>query len=473
MECINCGARLNKSNVCPECGEDVRIVKKILASANYFYNEGLKRAKVRDLSGAVENLQLCLKYNKTHIEARNVLGLIYFERGEMVDAICEWVISKSYRSKNNLAEKYLDEIQNNPINLEKINQTTKKYNQALLYCKQDSLDLAMIQLKKVLSMNLKLVKGHQLLALLYMQEHRFDQAKKSLKTALRIDGTNVTTLRYMKECNKEIHADPERKKKEKENEDLISYVSGNETIIRPKTFKENSALGTIVNMIIGIAIGALITWFLIVPSVKQTVRNDANKAVEAANETISTKEQTILSLQTQVEDLENQLSDAQKTSEAGTTELASYKQLMIAYVSYLNEDITTAGTALATVDVSLLDDLSKQAYDEVNAQVNADYLKAAYEEGTSAYKNGDYDAAITNFEKIMDISETYEDGDAMFTLAQAYRKNGDDDSAAKYFRKIVTLYPNTERASTAQKFLTEYDAQTTEEQTADEEEQEE
>ena len=35
----------------------------------------------------------------------------------------------------------------------------------MLYCRQNSTDLAIIQLKKVLSLNPKLVKGHQLLAL--------------------------------------------------------------------------------------------------------------------------------------------------------------------------------------------------------------------------------------------------------------------------------------------------------------------
>lgn len=457
MECIYCGAKLTKRDKCPTCGQDVRMYKRIIATSNFYYNDGLARAKVRDLSGAIESLKMCLKLNKIHIDARNLLGLIYFESGEMVDAICEWVISKNYLPTENRAGDYLDEIQNSPAKLQNINQTSKKYNQALLYCKQDSRDLAMIQLKKVLSQNPKLVKGHQLLALLYMQEHRYDQARRSLKNAAKIDNGNLTTMRYLRECSHQIHADPSRKKEEKENEDLISYVSGNETIIQPKTFKENSAVGTVINMIIGVAIGVLITWFLIVPSVKQTVRADANVAVEAANTTISDKEQQILSLQSEIENLNSQVADAQASSETDSTVLASYKQLMVAYMAYVGGDITAAGDALTTVDASLLDDTSKQAYNDINAQVNADYLSAAYEEASKAYRNGDYENAIANYEKIMELDEDYEDGTAMYNLAQSYRRNGDDASAATYFRKIVTLYPNTERASTAQRFLAEYE----------------
>ena len=109
-----------------------------------------------------------MKFNKYNIDARNLLGLVYYEMGEVVDALSEWVISKSYQQDNNMAGRYLDELRQNKAQLDEINQTIKKYNQALLYCHQDSRDLAIIQLKKVLSLNPKLVRGHQLLALLYL-----------------------------------------------------------------------------------------------------------------------------------------------------------------------------------------------------------------------------------------------------------------------------------------------------------------
>ena len=167
MECYNCGAKLGKDNVCPNCGTNVRIYKKIMMASNAYYNDALEKAGVRNLSGAIWSLKESLRFNKMNIDARNLLGLIYFEMGEVVAALTEWVISKNYRPKENIASRYLDEIQNNQSRLETINQTIKKYNQALLYCKQDSRDLAIIQLKKVLSLNPKLVQGHQLLPLLY------------------------------------------------------------------------------------------------------------------------------------------------------------------------------------------------------------------------------------------------------------------------------------------------------------------
>lgn len=97
---------------------------------------------MRDLSGAIESLRTSLRFYKMNIDARNLLGLVYFETGEVVEALTEWVISKNYQPRDNAASRYLNEIQNNPSRLDTINQTIKKYNQALLYCRQDSRDLA-------------------------------------------------------------------------------------------------------------------------------------------------------------------------------------------------------------------------------------------------------------------------------------------------------------------------------------------
>ena len=84
-------------------------------ASNEYYNDALAKASVRDLSGAIESLKTSLKFNKLNIDARNLLGLIYFEMGEVVEALTEWVISKNYQPAENTASRYLDEIQNNGL----------------------------------------------------------------------------------------------------------------------------------------------------------------------------------------------------------------------------------------------------------------------------------------------------------------------------------------------------------------------
>lgn len=148
MECFNCGCLLTENEFCTNCGADVRVYKKIIFASNRYYNIALERAGVRDLSGAAESLRQCLKLNKNHVEARNLLGLIYYETGEVVSALNEWVMSKNIKPLKNIADDYIEDIRSNPTQLDTLTQAVKKYNQALNYCMQDSVDLAVIQLKK-------------------------------------------------------------------------------------------------------------------------------------------------------------------------------------------------------------------------------------------------------------------------------------------------------------------------------------
>ncbi len=451
MKCYNCGADLGSADNCQNCGADVKLYKKIIMASNAYYNDALQKAGVRDLSGAVESLKISLRFNKANIEARNLLGLVYNEMGEVVAALTEWVISKSYKPKDNLASKYLDEIQKNPAKLDSVNQTIKKYNQALMYCQQNSRDLAIIQLKKVLSLNPKLVSGHQLLALLYIQDGKYEQAKKSLRNAGKIDANNKLTLRYLKEVNASLKEQTPNKKQK--NEELISYQSGNETIIQPKYLKDTSAVGTIINMVIGIAIGAAIIFFLVVPGVKRAAVNDAKSQVLEANDTISSKNQTIASLESQVDELTAKVSEAQESEESSAGKVSSYEQLLTAYEAYTQNDIEAAGNALENVNADYLSNSAKTIYDTVNAQVNAEYLKTMYKQGAAAYQARKYTEAIDALKKVADLDETYENGNAIYYLAQSYRKNEDMENARIYYQKMVDLYPNTERAANSQNYL--------------------
>ncbi len=451
MICYKCGQDIGNAKRCPNCGADLTVFWKVRRISNSYYNLGLQQASVRNLSGAVESLKNSLKFNKYNIDARNLLGLVYHEMGETVDALSEWVISQSYQPEGNLANGYLDEIQKNRGQLDTINQTIKKYNQALHYCQQDSRDLAIIQLKKVLSMNPKLVKGHQLLALLYLQDGKLELAKKSLRNAGRIDANNTTTLRYLKEVNAQLkEKSPSKKPKD---DDLISYQSGNETIIMPKRFKESSLGATLAYIVTGLVVGAAVTAFLIVPNVKNQAKEEAKQQILEASDTISTNGQTIKDLEKQVSDLQAQLEEEADNNEKVADQIKTYEKLLKAYVAYTSDDVVTAGQALDKVNTSYLSKKAKTIYNDLNDVVRAQYLEKLYQEGYSYYQRGKYEDAITDLQKVVDEEEDFQDGSAAYYLAQSYRRNGDLDSAKPYYQYVIDNHPGTERARTSQNYV--------------------
>ncbi len=68
-----------------------------------YYNLGLDKAQIPDLSVVIDMLRRSLKFNKLNIQARNLLGLVYFETGEAVSALSEWIISKNIMPEHNIA----------------------------------------------------------------------------------------------------------------------------------------------------------------------------------------------------------------------------------------------------------------------------------------------------------------------------------------------------------------------------------
>ncbi len=466
MVCYNCGCRLSEHDFCTGCGVDVGLYKKIIYMSNRYYNDGLDKASVRDLSGAIVSLRQSLKFNKNNIDARNLLGLVYFEMGETVAALSEWVISKNLRPKKNIADDYIDMIQTNQSRLDAINQTIKKYNQALLYCYQDSQDLAIIQLKKVLSYNPKYVKAHQLLALLYINIEEWEKAHKELIKCSQIDTNNTTTLRYLKEVEHMLmpeEGDKSSPKKKLFSDDVIRYQSGNETIIQPINVNERKGVTSLLNLGIGLVIGIAIAWFLILPAQIQNAKADINSELRVVSEQSDAKTATIDELNQKVQSL----SDANITLKE---ELQSYQGtdgalkatdgLMMAVSTYLAnpEDIETIAVYMESLEAEEGDDVTRTAsFDTLESSfltlVSPQLATYYYDIGYTSYRSDDYEGAIPNLERVYRYDNT--NGDALFYLGNCYRRTGDNDKAKEIYAQVIDAFPGTEKARNSETYLAE------------------
>lgn len=204
MLCYRCGNTLGAGRYCLRCGADVTLYRRIVKLSNRYYNYGLEKARVRDLTGAVEDLSRALQIDKRNITARNLLGLVLYEMGETVQALCEWVVSTNYQPENNPASGYVKYLQDNRTELDTAAQGIRKFNYALDYAKKGSEDLAIIQLEWVTAHHPKMLKAHSLLALLYHSEGKYSRAEKEIRTVLRADVGNTFCLHLAKEMSEDI-----------------------------------------------------------------------------------------------------------------------------------------------------------------------------------------------------------------------------------------------------------------------------
>lgn len=457
MKCYKCKAELSSSDYCTSCGADVKVYKKIIKSSEIYYNQGLAMAQMRELTSAADSLRHSLKLNKNNIKARNLLGLVYFEMGEAVAALSEWVISKNLQPTKNIADDYLSAVKKNSTRLDTINQTIKKYNQALLYAQQNSSDLAIIQLKKVLNLNPNLVKGHLLLALLYMKENEYEKAVKPLKKAMSIDKSNPLTIKYMNEVKKVV--DVSEKKAEpvkKASEERKVFVGEDVILPQPTSYQESNAGGiTILNIIIGIAIGAALMWFLVFPAKRQAIAEENNKQYAEISSQLELKSTTIATLESDKEILQKEKEDLEKelsTYKGKDGIIQTYESMLVAMDAYIQNDSIKTMEALANVDTAVINSEDfKKVYEEIEEAAAQEATRTLYEQGYNRYRNGDYQTAIEVLAKAYEIGK--EDAGVIYYLGRSYQRSGDSETGKKYLQEVIDKYPNTQYASQAKDYI--------------------
>lgn len=370
MNCMNCGAFLTDMDLdyCPNCGYNVLIQKKVDYLSKIFYNQGLEKASIRDLSGAIACLKQSLMYDKRNIRARNLLGLVYFETGEVVSALSEWVISKNLQPTRNLASEYINKLQANPNKLAAINETIKKYNHALMLCREGHEDMAAIQLRKILTQNSKLIKGYHLLALIQMKNGEWNKARRILKKAARIDKTNTTTLRFLREVDEQtgVTTRLEKKKKglfrsgTKENPD--TDILGSERVAQPTVYREHSKVSVFFILMAGIAAGAVAFWLLAVPAIRQGIYQEANQQIVQYSESLASQGAELTKAQGEAKESGDTVESVTQELTTEQTKSESYQALLQAYTYYQQQNLDEAAVEIQKVHVDVLTDSMKSVY---------------------------------------------------------------------------------------------------------------
>ncbi len=355
--CPHCGAQVRKNGYCSECYLPLSMLKKAQNTSNYYYNIGYDRASARDLSGAIESLLQALRYNKRNVPARNLLGLIYYEMGEAVQAMSEWVMSINYQQENNLATKYLKELKKDPARLESVDQLARKFNMAIQYAHSEDYDLSILQLKSALSDNPHFVKGYLLLALLYIGTDNYEKARVTLRRVLKIDKANSLAVHYLREMGDTEENIIEMRKQNVDNDGLLDDDYLEEIVVTedgraPKKIEKKNLFQEIkakkdtsvvrtgqfgqvslakysgLYMLLGLAFGVLLFSFFILPGQKKKLRVENEQLIKTYSEELAGKNSTINSLSAEVDSLTKQIDTLQNGATQGETDLPDYSNVV-------------------------------------------------------------------------------------------------------------------------------------------------
>ncbi len=416
--------------------------RRIRVIANSYYNMGLEKAKLRDLTGSADCLKKCLHFNKYMTDARNLLGLIYYEVGEVGDALVQWVISKNLQPEDNRADYYLEVIQKKKGTMDLERREVRRFNQALAYVKSESEDLAILQLNKAVEDKPNYVKAQLLFALLYLVREDYQKAGKAVNKVLQIDHNHPKALYYksiMKETGTRVK--PEREPEKRKLKNVVSHRQmQDDDVIIPPSYKENTRDQAVLNILAGLLLGAAVVFFMVMPANTKAINDNHNKEMLKYSEQLSQANQKADLLTGQLNSLESEKKTAEDSLASLTNNsdsvLAQYQSVIGILQAYKKDDFPSAVKIYADLNPGLIASADVQAIiveiKKDMAQKGCPILESL---GDKAMEAGDSQSALNYYAKCIELKP--DSWQAKFKTAVIYKGMDQKDQANGLFSDII------------------------------------
>lgn len=414
--------------------------------SNRFYNLALSHAMDRDLFGATLLLKKALIFNSKNANARNLLGLIFFEEGAVAEAIVELLISRELvHTDMNVANEYLSKIQND----EKLNdyfESIKLYNAAIDDIAFERNDLAMLKLYKAVELNDHNVKAMLLLSIILLKINDHIKAGHFLLRCQKIDNGNKFINDHMDYVLKNTKKN-EVKEKRIQNVYSIKKLDTDDTIL-PRKYIKLSENQKVIFILIGIIIGALFYALILSPhgggnsyaSDSEVIRyanlvNDQNKIIR--DMTIENN-----TLKAENEDASVKLRAYEEQDRLFTSQYEALNSI----ISDFDEGyISRAAKTFVELDKdAITDDALILLLNQARSRIEGIGAKRLTELGTENWNSGNKTAAISYYQLSLNVNP--DDPETMFLLARLYQSLDRNGEANPLFDKIIAQHPESSYA---------------------------
>jgi len=457
--CPICNSFTENKKRCQACGSNISDFSKIYDISNILYNKGLSCANANDFTHAEEALRKSILFNKNNINARNVLGLVYYETGRISLALEQWVISSNINKEDNYAIEYVEYFHRNSKELQNLNESLKIYNQALKSAKQKSEDMAIIQLKKAVDLNPKFITALNLLSFCYMKENENEKALDIIKRVLSVDAANSEALTYFRELCPDGTRFVESIKIVKTNKAYDEPVKYEPKISRKVRDSRRFRIMEMLVFIAGCACTAAVMFVLVFPGI-----SNENQEI------IDKKDLEISELQKKYDEEKakndnDKSEELQKENESLKVEIAQYQrqteerntldQLSNASDLSAKGKYDEAAEAVSTINISYLASDKLEEYNALKEKVYKRYASKLFKQGRTFVNTKKYQEA----KEILESAVLYYDYDEltkyniMYYLGLSLKELGDKEKAKDYLSQVAANHPQRNYKNLATKQL--------------------
>ncbi|MCD7778647.1 MAG: hypothetical protein LUH47_09115 [Clostridiales bacterium] len=457
MKCLRCGGEIHRSDRhCHYCGSDVAIMIKLKKMSDKYYNRAIDLVKFSNLTAALYCLKRSIACNKRNINARNLIGLVYLETGEVGEAFKHWLLSTSYKKTDNRAVYYMEYSKENIVEFDKMDMGVKMYNEALEMLKTVNirngstekirryLDTVISKLKGALEFNPRLLKAVNLMTLCYIISGERSKALELTKSVLYTDTSNMpASLHYHILCPDrtrppiKITGNIEQKKKSTEVQPPPMEEQG---FFTSTMFMEGAAF------LLGMVACAAVFVFLIIPGIKQANGIETGFPGEAvvSDGAVVTEEYSESDTELTVLDVSEREANIAKARDL--------------YNSYYYVD---ACDLLYGMDTTGISAESLEIYNSIIYNVTVNGCSALADLGQKSYNEGDLENAEGFFNRVLAYTQDAGDDEALlksrytavFYLGRMAMDRQDNEEAVSLFQQVRDNHPDRKYQSYAESYL--------------------
>ncbi|AEY65471.1 tetratricopeptide repeat protein [Clostridium sp. BNL1100] len=350
-----------------------------------------------------------------------------------------------------------------PIDIEKLSQeknvsekvidSVKGYNKAIENLRTGSEDIAMIELKKVISVNPDFYDAVNLLGLCYAYTNQIDKAQELFGRVADAEGNSVKATEYLNyigrgstsgkgsgniktvktEVNpqKPVQKNRSAKPKKPSNEEVqAEYV----LIKNLGSHLKKPSVAVTINILSVICLIAAIAVFM--SNYKNTSRNESGPDT-TVNTELNEKYDMVVS---QNEKLKKDLDAANlKLKQIQLSSQLSQVSGLYGQYKYIE-----AADKLLAIPAKDLSADSKKKYDSIKANVLKNAANQLTVEGTGLFNKKKYKEAIQKLEKVFTYGAKWSFGDkALYVLGKSYVANNEPQKGAETYKKLIKDYPDS------------------------------
>lgn len=343
------------------------------------------------------------------------------------------------------------------------NKSATLYNQALENLRAGSEDIAIIELKKAVSINPDFLEAMNLLGLAYCLTDNYSKAEDVFNKVIEKENHSVKALEYLKDIieydtektivrEKTPKLKKEKAKKEKAKKERVKKPvkdkKGKKEISSANLRIMNYVMGVVTGIALVVFLGFIYFFFIDTGSTPDTVKEDktagmVRKQADLEKTITEMEEQYEGKLQSKDNEI-NKLENDLEVARDSTQYLREVVRLYEVEKLFALEQYEQAADKFILLEPDVFTGNEKEIYNRI-LEKDMDKVKwSLYNKGLSLFKNEQYQEALSRFEKVQEYVNEWENMDwLMYHMGVCYNEINNSRKALEVFLEIKDKYPDS------------------------------